>query len=136
MGAQGNEEGAARGLVLDAGALIAFERANRRAAAFIENALEIEADVVVPASALAQAWRGGPRSARLARLIAGAESDPLDEPRAKEIGERLGSRGASDIADAHVVCSALEHQAAVITSDPADIEALTAGDELLTLVSV
>ena len=101
-----------------------------------EQLAELGATVVIPASVLAQAWRGGPRSARLARLIAGCVSDSLDEPRAKEVGERLGTRGASDVADAHVVCCALEHQAAVITSDPADIKALTGTDELLTLVSV
>jgi PIN domain len=136
MGTQGNAPGAGEGLVLDAGALIAFERANQEVAAFIEEAMELDEVVVIPASALAQVWRGGPRSARLARLLEGTAGDPLDEPRAKEVGERLGTRGASDIADAHVVCCALKHQAAVVTSDPADIEALTAGDERLELVSV
>lgn len=96
----------------------------------------LETTLVIPASALAQVWRGGPRSASLARLIAAAESDSLDERRAKEVGERLGSRGASDVADAHVVCCALEHRAAVITSDPDDMEALASADERLTLVPV
>jgi hypothetical protein len=116
--------------------LITFERADRRAAAFIEDALDIGVDVVVPASALAQAWRGGPRSARLARLIAGVGSDSLDETRAKEVGERLGDRDKADIADAHVVCCALDRVAIVVTSDPDDIEALAEPAEKLILVSV
>lgn len=136
MGTQGNAPSDGQGLVLDAGALIAFERAGARVAAFIEQALELDETIVVPASALAQAWRGGPRSARLSRLIANSEADALDEARAKEIGERLGARDASDVADAHVVCCALEHRAALVTSDPDDMKALASADEHLTLVPV
>jgi hypothetical protein len=83
---------------------------------------------------VAQAWRGGPRSASLARLIGVGEIDPLDTVRAKEIGVRLGARGATDITDAHVVCCALEHRATVATSDPTDIEALTEAGERLALI--
>ncbi len=122
-------------VVLDAGGLIAFERGAQRIRALLEWPAATDVRIVVPASALAQVWRGGPRSASLAMLIAAAESDSLDELRAKEVGERLGARGTSDVADAHVVCCALEHQAAVITSDPADMEALTSSEECLTLVS-
>lgn len=136
MGEERNGEGTAGDLVLDAGALIAFERADRRAAAIIGDALEVGDEVLVPASALAQAWRGGPRSARLARLIAGIKSDSLDEARAKEVGERLGSRTRTDVADAHVVCCALGKGAIVLTSDRDDIEALAEPTEKLVLVSV
>lgn len=136
MGEERNGEGTAGDLVLDAGALIAFERADRRAAAIIGDALEVGDEVLVPASALAQAWRGGPRSARLARLIAGIKSDSLDEARAKEVGERLGSRTSTDVADAHVVCCALGKGAIVLTSDRDDIEALAEPTEKLVLVSV
>lgn len=136
MGPQGAGKSISGDIVLDAGALIAFERANRHMAAFIETAMDAEAMVVIPASALAQAWRGGPRSARLARLVAGMETDSLGERRAKEVGERLGARDASDIADAHVVCCAVECRAAIVTSDPADMEALAEAGERLTLVPV
>ncbi|HEX3609095.1 MAG TPA: hypothetical protein VHU14_05425 [Solirubrobacterales bacterium] len=136
MGTEGNGEGAAGDLVLDAGALIAFERADRRTAAIIGDALEVGDEVVVPASALAQAWRGGPRSARLARLMTGIASDTLDEARAKEVGERLGSRARTDVADAHVVCCALDQGAIVLTADRGDIEALASADEHLVVVAV
>jgi hypothetical protein len=116
--------------------LIAFERADRRTAAIIADALEVGDEVVVPASALAQVWRGGPRSGRLARLIAGIKSDSLDEARAKEIGERLGGRAKTDVADAHVVCCALDQGAIVLTTDRGDMEALAGPGEHLTLVSV
>jgi hypothetical protein len=54
----------------------------------------------------------------------------------KEVGERLGTRGTSDVADAHVVCCAKEHRAVVITLDPADLEALADADERLTVIPV
>lgn len=135
-GSSGAPEAASGALVLDAGALIAFERFDDRIDALLDEAIEGGDEILVPASALAQAWRGGSRSARLARLIAGAEGDALDEARAKEVGERLGTRAKTDIADAHVVCCALEHEATVITSDGDDIEALATLDESLLLVSV
>jgi predicted nucleic acid-binding protein len=136
MGKKGNGEGSQGAFVLDAGALIAFERFEERIEAFLEEVIEGDDEILIPASALAQVWRGGPRSARIARLLAGSESDPLDEARAKEVGERLGDRDKADIVDAHVVCCALDHIAIVVTSDPDDIEALAEPGESLTLVSV
>lgn len=136
MGAQGIGESVSGDLVFDAGALIAFERGDQQVRALAQQSAVLETTLVIPASALAQVWRGGPRAASLARLIAAAESDSLDERRAKQVGERLGSRGASDVADAHVVCCALEHSAAVVTSDPDDMTTLAASTERLTLVAV
>jgi predicted nucleic acid-binding protein len=69
-------------------------------------------------------------------LIAGSLSDPLDEARAKEVGERLGNRGKVDIADAHVVCCAIEFDAELLTADRDDIEALAEPEERLTVVSL
>jgi len=92
--------------------------------------------VVIPATALAQVWRGGPRSASLARLVDASEVDPLDEERAKEVGFRLGLRDVSDVSDAHVACCASEHRATVVTSDPDDIQALAMPGEHLALIPV
>lgn len=125
-----------RNLVLDAGALIGVERGNRVLAVMIEQIHELDGETIIPASALAQVWRGGPTSARLAQLIGGSDIDTLSEEMAKEIGVRLGARGASDIADAHVVCCAAERQAAVVTSDREDIEALVEPDTPLRLIPV
>lgn len=143
MGKKGNGKGSGRAseaegeaFVLDAGALIAFERSKEQIDALLDEAIEQGDEILIPASVLAQVWRGSPRSARIARLIAGCQSDPLDEARAKEVGERLGSCGKSDIADAHVVSCALDCDADLITSDPEDVEALTGPSEHLTLVLV
>ena len=136
MGTRRTDESLRRVVVLDAGGVIAFERANEAVAALIDGAARLQAAVVVPASVLAQTWRGGPRSARLAKLIANSETDPLDEPRAKEVGERLADRGADDIADAHVVCCALDREAVLVSGDTEDMNALVEAGERLTLVSI
>jgi hypothetical protein len=143
VGEKGNDKGSGGAaetpegaLVLDAGALIAFERGDRRIRALLMLADKTRDGILVPASALAQVWRGGARSAPLVRLIAAGKVDSLDELRAREVGERLGRRDKSDIADAHVVCCALDRDADLITSDPEDMEALAGPGEEFTLVSV
>ena len=136
QGSGGASETSGGAVVLDAGALIAFERAERRMAALFEEAMEADEELLVPASVLAQVWRGGSRSARIARLIASTMSDPLDEARAREVGERLGSRNMADIADAHAVCCAIERDAELLTTDRDDIEALIDHSERLTVVSI
>lgn len=136
MGKKGTGEGLPRAFVLDAGALIALEHGDGQLAALLESAHALSLRVLVPASALAQAWRGGPRSARLARLLEAGEVDPLDESRAKEVGLRLGLRDRTDVADAHVVCCAVRHGATVASSDGEDIRALTGPGEHLRLIAV
>jgi hypothetical protein len=137
MGAQGNGKGFPGDLVLDAGALIAFERGDRHVKAILTTALALKSRIFVPASVLAQVWRGGPGAAPLARLLeAGQVVDPLAETRAKEIGLRLGERDANDVVDAHVVCCAVQFRAAIATSDPKDIRALAAPGEQLALIAI
>jgi len=135
-GAGGASEATGGAFVLDAGALIAFERFDNQIDALLAEIVEGDGEILIPASALAQVWRGGSRSARLVRLIAGSHSDPLDETRAREVGERLGSRDKADIADAHVVCCAIERDADLLTANRDDIEALVEPSERLTVVSV
>ena len=125
-----------RTLVFDAGALIGLERGSEMVIAMAEQAREGGGDTVIPASVLAQVWRGGPKAARLVRIVAGSDIDSLDEDRAKEIGVRLAARNGSDVADAHVACCAVEHQAIVATSDRADIETLIEPGDQVRLIGV
>jgi predicted nucleic acid-binding protein len=136
MGPQGTGKGVQGDVVLDAGALIAFERGNDEVRAILRTSLALGFRLIVPASVLAQAWRGGPRSAHLTRLLDAGEVDPLDEQRAREVGVRLGLRQASDLADAHVVCCAVEHRAMIATSDEDDIRGLAGPRERLTVIPV
>ena len=57
------------GLTLDSGALIGLERGEERIRALLRVALERGFSITIPAAVLAQSWRGGPRAARVARLL-------------------------------------------------------------------
>jgi predicted nucleic acid-binding protein len=118
--------GPIRGLTLDAGALIAYERGDERVRALLAIAVDDALAVDVPAGALAQVWRGGPRQARLARLLAGHEVQvpALDEQAARAVGVLCGQSGHHDIVDVHVALHAMETGHHVVTSDPDDIRAV------------
>ena len=57
------------GLTLDTGALIAIEAGSPRMAVLIEQAMAARAELAVPAGVVAQAWRGGARQVRIAKLL-------------------------------------------------------------------
>lgn len=115
-----------RSLTLDAAALIAVETGDRRVAVILRRATERGAPIIVPAGALAQAWRQGPRKARLAVLL----DDPavtievLDAELAKAAGELCGRRGTDDVVDASVVLTGRRHNSVVLTTDLSDLRAL------------
>jgi hypothetical protein len=121
-----------KGLTLDAGALIAFDRNRRDTCLLIRDALGEKISVVIPAGVLGQAWRNGRKQARLAKLLRsrGVEIEPLDERRAREAGQLCGVRGTSDIIDATVVLCAKRRGHRVATSDAADMRRLDPSIEL------
>lgn len=112
-----------KGICLDAGALIAVERQVGRVVALIGNELRLGRTVDIPAGALAQVWRGGPRQARLARFVnsTGVKVIPLEDQDARAIGVMCGFIGTTDVVDAHVAWHARAQGLAVLTSDPDDI---------------
>ena len=120
-------------LVLDAGALLAVERADRPTLMLMEAARRQDRNFVVPAGVVAQVWRGGSRQARLARFLAarGVEVEALTEAGAKAAGLVCGQAGGSDVVDASVVVTARRHRATVVSSDRADLELLDPGIALL-----
>ena len=63
-----------RGAVLDTGALVGFERNDRRVVAIVLRALDHGDTLFVPAGVVAQAWRDGGRQTRLARLLGSSGS--------------------------------------------------------------
>lgn len=119
--------GTSPGLVLDAGALQALEDHPIRLLADLQRAHDFGLPIRIPAGSLAQSWRGGPRSATLARLL----KQPctvvqVDERSAREIGEfiaslRLPEQHKPDIADAHVALTTRATRSLVWTSDPEDM---------------
>jgi hypothetical protein len=123
------------GLTLDTGALIAFERNDRRIVALLARALAHDLSIAVPAGAVGQAWRDGRRQARLARLLRApeVEVESLDDQRAREAGQLCGIRGTRDVIDASVVLCARTHRHRIATTDPDDLRRL---DPALPLIRV
>jgi predicted nucleic acid-binding protein len=126
---------ARRGLTLDTGALIQLERGDPRVRSLLRRAVGEQLPISVPAGAVAQAWRGGPRQARVARLLA----DPvvrvvvLDDPTARAVGLLAGRCGHSDVVDVSVVLCALERDDTVVTTDPDDISSVSQGVATIAL---
>lgn len=123
------------GVTLDAGALIAVDRGDRRVLVLLARARETGAVVTIPATALAQAVRRPERQARLARLIRqpGTDVVSLDRVDATGTGRLLAASGTADIADAHVVICARRAGQPVVTSDPGDLQAL---DPAISLIAI
>ena len=112
-------------LILDAGALIAVERRDRRVGARLVVAMADRVPVRTGSTVIAQVWRGGPRQAWLARVLAGVDVLPLDEVDARALGALLGATGTSDVVDGHVAVLAAAGDE-VLTSDPDDLQRLLA----------
>lgn len=114
------------GLTLDAGALVAIERADRLLGVLIQRARELGDPIIVPAGALAQVWRDGSRLARLSSLLGSASVQilALTPELAKASGALCGRRGTTDVIDASVVLTARRFGGRVVTSDPEDIRLL------------
>jgi rRNA-processing protein FCF1 len=113
-------------VVLDTGALIAFERGDARIRALVREALKTGARLVIPAGVLGQAWRGAARQAPLRALVKGPTTvvPALDQVLAEAAGILCGRAGTSDVIDASVVLVARRERASVITSDVDDLRHL------------
>ncbi len=110
--------------MLDAGALVALERADRTAWALLKASLGAHSPLV-PAPALGQVWRGGAGAqARLAAALAGCRVLDTDDRQARRAGVLLGRAGTTDVVDALVAIAAVDYDADVVTSDPGDLRRL------------
>ncbi|MGH9151336.1 MAG: PIN domain-containing protein [Acidimicrobiales bacterium] len=114
------------GAVLDAGALVGFERNDRRVVAVVARALQHGDALVVPAGVVGQVWRDGARQVRLVRLLGSplCRVVPLDDRSARAAGQLCGVSGTSDVIDASVIVAASERELRVLTSDPHDLRRL------------
>jgi hypothetical protein len=123
------------GVTLDAGALIALDRDDRRVVALLARARETGSRVTIPASALAQAIRRPERQVRLSRLVRQPTTDvvALDRVDATSVGRLLAASRTTDVIDAHVVVCARRAEQQVVTSDPDDLRKL---DPLVNVVII
>ncbi len=108
-------------IVFDTGALVALERDDREMWVRLREAVKADLPVLVPVGALAQAWRGGPRQARLARAVADLELASFDDI-ALAAGELCGKAGTADVVDSSVALVAARSGVThLYTSDPEDL---------------
>lgn len=110
-------------LVLDAGALLAIDRRDRRVGALLRIAQQERIAVRTSPAAVAQVWRHGARQAQLARTLAGVAAPPLDLQTGKRLGLLLGGSGSCDVVGAHIA-SLAQSGDHVLTSDPDDVRQL------------
>jgi hypothetical protein len=118
----------AQAVVLDAGALIAFERRDARMRALIRQSLETGATLFIPAGVVAQVVRNPAEQVPLRALMNGPQTavSPLDRTLAEAAGVLCGRAGTSDVVDASVVLIARRERAVVVTSDVDDLRLLDA----------
>ncbi|MDQ6615265.1 MAG: PIN domain nuclease [Actinomycetota bacterium] len=121
------------GLTMDAGALIAIDRNDRRVLVLLARARETGARVTVPSTALAQVIRQPERQVRLARMVRQPTTDlvPLDRVDATNVGRLLAASATADIVDAHVVICARRARQRIVTSDPDDLQTLDSRIDLM-----
>ncbi len=126
MGSPGARSRVTSAITFDAGALIAIKRRSRRMQALLEEIDRRDWQVAVPAGAVAQAWRGGPRQARIAAVLGDERTEvvPLDDPAARAVGLLSGRSGHADVVDVSVALCARARNLHVVTSDPDDLRAV------------
>jgi len=123
------------GITLDAGALIALDRGDKRMIALLGQALVQNRRFRIPAGVVGQAWRDRRIQAVLARFLRTDEVEivPLDEQLSRSCGELCGARGTSDVIDASVVILARERRDIIITSEPEDLRRLDPGSQIIRI---
>lgn len=117
-------------LVLDAGAFVAIERADRDVVALIKRELTANRVPLTHGGVIGQVWRGGSgRQAMLARLLPGVEVASLDDTLGRRAGVLLGKARSSDVVDAALVVLASDGDS-IVTSDVEDLERLVEAADL------
>ena len=90
----------------------------------------------MPSIVVAEAWRGGRRSARIGSLIAGCIVAPLLEDVARMAGEALAAVRSATTIDAVVAASAYALGMPLVTGDFDDMSALAEHFDGLALIAI
>lgn len=111
-------------LILDAGALVAFDRDDRAMIARLQAARRHGLELRSNAMVVAQVWRDPHgRQAQLARLLRAVDVRGVDHQAGREAGILLGKTNSSGPIDATVVLLAAPGDR-ILTGDPADLTKL------------
>ena len=113
-------------MILDAGVLIAIDRGEESARAFLTSADRNTRPLHTTAVAAAQVWRHGATQARLAQALRAMTVHPFGADDIAPVGETLRRSGTGDVVDAHLVVVAVRLGLDIITADAADFAVLTA----------
>jgi len=117
-------------LLLDAGALINAEaHPHGKVIAECQLALLARRPPLLPAVVFAQVWRASPRQHALSKIRQICRVVPFTEHTAEDVGRLLARSRTSDVVDAAVIVAALEHNTAVLTSNPKDLAKLASATE-------
>jgi predicted nucleic acid-binding protein len=112
------------GLTLDAGALIAYERADPRIREILALAFARGTVPTVPAIALAETWRGDAKDPRVARLLKSCAIEPVSEPLARMAGGLRRSTPGAETIDACIAVGVRRRGDTIATSDAGDMRRL------------
>jgi predicted nucleic acid-binding protein len=112
------------GLTLDAGALIAYERGNKRIREILTVAYGRGLVPTIPAIALAEVWRGHAKDARVARLLKACSIETVDEQLARAAGRLRRATPPAGTIDACIAVGVRRRRDALATSDPSDMRIL------------
>jgi predicted nucleic acid-binding protein len=110
---------ATRGVTFDTGVLIALERRHAGALALLRACRLARASITIPATVIAEWWRGSHRS-----LLEIGTLEALTPELAAQAGELLRDTGGSNAVDATVVASASRRGDVVVTGDAGDLRPL------------
>jgi predicted nucleic acid-binding protein len=118
------------GLILDAEGIVKFADGDPRTLERLRYAWQRNGKVVTAASALAEVLRGGPRDAKVHRVLRSVTVVPIDKALGRTAGELLGRAGLSGhrcTIDALLAAVALgqPRPGVLLTSDPEDMARLT-----------
>jgi predicted nucleic acid-binding protein len=117
-------------LLLDGGALINAEtHPHGKVIAECQLALLARRPALLPAVVFAQVWRASPRQHALSKIRQMCRTIPFTTDTADDVGRLLARSRTADVVDAAVIVAAIEHNAAVLTSDPKDLAKLASAVE-------
>jgi len=110
-------------IILDSGAIIASERNDPTLAAILKAARKNRTPILVPATVVAETWRGPSTHARTAHLFGAVDGFPeMNEQSARRVGALLALSKTAAIVDGNVVAIAIAlRPATIVTSDVHDV---------------